>query len=88
MVHNSMACMVQVVSCVGMIMWCTETESVLTSDRDRLTEMQRWYSKNVTQLDDLTDLVRGKLTSIQRKSVVALVTQGGKRPVCFFGNMA
>merc|ERR1719261_968356 len=31
--------------------------------------------QNVTQLTELTELVRGKLSSIVRKSIVALVTQ-------------
>jgi dynein heavy chain len=65
----------QVASSVGSIFWTTETEDVLLSDKDRLMGMQKWYQKNVMQLDDLTDLVRGKLTKNQRKSVVAMVTQ-------------
>ncbi|CEL99773.1 unnamed protein product [Vitrella brassicaformis CCMP3155] len=70
-VANSKA---QVVSCVSQIMWCSETEEVLHSD-DPLNKMNDWFDKNVEQLSDLTALVRGKLSSIQRKSVVALAIQ-------------
>jgi dynein heavy chain len=36
--------------------------------------LQEWYETNETQLGQLTELVRGKLTSLQRKIIVALVT--------------
>jgi dynein heavy chain len=36
--------------------------------------LQEWYEANETQLGQLTELVRGKLTSLQRKIIVALVT--------------
>jgi dynein heavy chain len=36
--------------------------------------LQEWYDLNETQLGQLTELVRGKLTSLQRKIIVALVT--------------
>jgi len=36
--------------------------------------LQEWYDLNETQLGNLTELVRGKLTSLQRKIIVALVT--------------
>merc|ERR1719174_2317414 len=65
----------QTVSCVGMIMWCTGAEEALQSDKNRVEQMKVFYQQNVTQLSELTELVRGKLTSIQRKSIVALVTQ-------------
>jgi dynein heavy chain len=65
----------QTVSSVGMIMWCTDAETALVSDRNRLEQMNIFYQQNVTQLSELTELVRGKLTGIQRLSIVALVTQ-------------
>eukprot|EP00397_Hematodinium_sp_SG-2012_P000045 GEMP01000045.1.p1 GENE.GEMP01000045.1~~GEMP01000045.1.p1 ORF type:complete len:3312 (+),score=740.25 GEMP01000045.1:2269-12204(+) len=64
----------QVVATAGMIMWCVETEEVWERGGGP-NELQRFYIKNVQQLTELTHLVRGKLTSIQRKSIVALVTQ-------------
>lgn len=36
--------------------------------------LQEWYDLNESQLAQLTELVRGKLTSLQRKIIVALVT--------------
>ena len=33
-----------------------------------------WFEKNVQQLKDLTDLVRGELQPLQRQVIVALVT--------------
>lgn len=36
--------------------------------------LQEWYDMNESQLTQLTELVRGKLTSLQRKIIVALVT--------------
>ena len=33
-----------------------------------------WFEKNVQQLKDLTDLVRGELEPLQRQVIVALVT--------------
>jgi Dynein heavy chain, N-terminal region 2. len=65
----------QVVSCVGNIMWTYMTEEAL-SNKDGVQEaISEWYDTNVSQLEELTQLVRTELTSIQRRSVVALVTQ-------------
>jgi dynein heavy chain len=36
--------------------------------------LQEWYDLNETQLGHLTELVRGKLNSLQRKIIVALIT--------------
>ncbi len=36
--------------------------------------LQEWFDLNEAQLAQLTELVRGKLTSLQRKIIVALVT--------------
>jgi len=36
--------------------------------------MQDWMELNVTQIDQLTTLVRGNLNSLQRKIIVALIT--------------
>ena len=65
----------QTVSSIGMVMWCADAEAALMSDKNRVEQMKIFYQQNVTQLTELTELVRGKLTSIQRKSIVALVTQ-------------
>jgi dynein heavy chain len=36
--------------------------------------LQEWYDLNETQLGQLTELVRGNLSSLKRKIIVALVT--------------
>jgi dynein heavy chain len=36
--------------------------------------LQEWYDMNETQLGQLTELVRGNLSSLKRKIIVALVT--------------
>ena len=34
-----------------------------------------WYDQNVSQLEQLTILIRGKLDKLQRATLVALITQ-------------
>eukprot|EP01138_Halocafeteria_seosinensis_P006356 gb/GECG01006497.1/.p1 GENE.gb/GECG01006497.1/~~gb/GECG01006497.1/.p1 ORF type:complete len:3153 (+),score=416.35 gb/GECG01006497.1/:1-9459(+) len=63
----------QVVATVSQIMWCRETEKALLANHTQ-PEMDKWYQKNLTQLSELTKLVRGELTELQRKVLVALVT--------------
>eukprot|EP00928_Gymnodinium_smaydae_P068046 TRINITY_DN5109_c0_g4_i2.p1 TRINITY_DN5109_c0_g4~~TRINITY_DN5109_c0_g4_i2.p1 ORF type:complete len:3873 (+),score=1233.23 TRINITY_DN5109_c0_g4_i2:1305-11621(+) len=66
----------QVMITIGSIFWTTETEQVLTSeDGNRVQLMGKWLGKNKTQLGGLTELIREDLSKIQRKGVVALVTQ-------------
>ena len=65
----------QVVSCVGNIMWTFMTEEALSNKEGVQDALSDWYDLNVSQLEDLTLLVRQDLTNIQRRSVVALVTQ-------------
>ena len=64
----------QVVSCVCNIMWTSNTEEALTSENS-IEAMADWYESILSQLEDLTQLVRTDLSSIERRSVVALVTQ-------------
>ena len=64
----------QVVSCVSQIMWCRGTEAALLDPEDPVAAMRSWYETNVLQLAELTELVRGQLTKLQRKVVVTLVT--------------
>jgi len=66
----------QVCITVGAIFWTFYTEEVLNGDeKDCVTNMGKWFNKNRLQLQGLTELIRDKLTSIQRRGVVALVTQ-------------
>ncbi|CAL1172366.1 unnamed protein product, partial [Cladocopium goreaui] len=66
----------QVMITVGSIYWTLETEEVLTAtDGSKVQLMGKWFQKNKTQLEGLTELIRDKLNKLQRKGVVALVTQ-------------
>lgn len=49
------------------------TEKVL-SEKDPVHKMKNWYEKNKKQLSELSVLVRGKLSRIQRRVIGALVT--------------
>ena len=65
----------QVVSCVGNVMWTYMTEEALSNKEGVQEAVTEWYDTNVSQLEELTQLVRTELTVIQRRSIVALVTQ-------------
>jgi dynein heavy chain len=56
------------------VMWARGTEQALNSDGDRVAAMGLWLAENVRQLSQLTALVRGKLTKLERGVIVALVT--------------
>ena len=58
----------QVVSVVGKIMWCRGSEDAMRSGR-----LKEWYQTNLTQLQELAQLVRTGLQRIERKAIVALV---------------
>src|SRR3569833_2035672 len=64
----------QVVSTVAQIMWCSQTQIYIEDMQSNPFALQEWYDLNETQLAQLTELVRGKLTSLQRQIIVALVT--------------
>ncbi|CAJ1374166.1 unnamed protein product [Effrenium voratum] len=66
----------QVMITVGSIYWTLETEEVLTAtEGNKVQLMGKWFQKNKTQLEGLTELIRDKLNKLQRSGVVALVTQ-------------
>lgn len=62
----------QVVATVAQIMWCKSTEEALREGS--VDAVEAWYMDNVSQLSDLTALVRSNLTKLERKVIVALVT--------------
>ena len=64
----------QVVATVSQIVWCSSTEVFISEAEQNPDSLSEWYTSNVDQLKQLTELVRGKLSSIQRKIIVALVT--------------
>ena len=63
----------QIVATGAQIMWSKGTEEALRN-ANPVAAMGRWYDTNVLQLQDLTALVRGKLTRLERGTIVALVT--------------
>jgi len=64
----------QIVLAVGSIKWTFLTEYCFQAE-DPAYEMDNWHQLNISQLQDLTNLIRTDLTDIQRKRIVALVTQ-------------
>jgi hypothetical protein len=74
---------VQVGACVGSIMWTFDCEEVILSNQRAAGQkggeppmsMQKLYTKQVTQLTGLIELVREKLNNLQRSTITALVTQ-------------
>mmetsp|Transcript_44339 Transcript_44339/g.86753 ORF Transcript_44339/g.86753 Transcript_44339/m.86753 type:complete len:4144 (+) Transcript_44339:98-12529(+) len=63
----------QVVMTVSQIAWCRGCEQSLT-DENPIEAMNNWYDLQSEQLSVLVDLVRGNLSSIDRKKIVALIT--------------
>ena len=64
----------QVVSTVVQITWSSATETAILEMTANLNSLLEWYEENIGQIQQLTELVRGKLNSVQRKIIVALVT--------------
>ena len=67
----------QVVASISQIMWCRGTASAIRAMKNSdssSSSIQAWYNTNLLQLSQLTKAVRGSLTKIQRKTIVALCT--------------
>lgn len=64
----------QVVAAIAQVMWCTGCENAISSYSSDPLSLQDWWDVNVSQLAQLTALVRGDLTDLERKVIVALVT--------------
>ncbi len=64
----------QIVATIAQIQWSSSSEFYINEMSNNPFSLQEWYDMNETQLGQLTELVRGKLTSLQRKIIVALVT--------------
>lgn len=63
----------QVVVSLDSVFWTKITEeNYLAADADG--ELDDWYDSNVAQLDELTILIRGDLSELNRRTLVALVT--------------
>mmetsp|Transcript_28689 Transcript_28689/g.25699 ORF Transcript_28689/g.25699 Transcript_28689/m.25699 type:complete len:128 (+) Transcript_28689:800-1183(+) len=68
----------QVVSVVSHIQWCEQTEiaiEAMGSDDPDPDALYNCYQSNLKALAELTALVTKNITDIQRKIVVALITQ-------------
>ena len=63
----------QVILVVDCIMWTSITEGYLENiDENDLSE---WFETNVSQLKELVEIIRTELTPLDRKTLVALITQ-------------
>jgi dynein heavy chain len=65
----------QTVATVAQIMWCQNTEANIADMADENPfALQEWWDQQVIQIEELTVLVRGQLSDLQRHVVVALIT--------------
>lgn len=65
----------QVVATVGMIQWCQQTEDAISAMQDEPDSLNQWFNTNDELLKQLTNLVRGDLSSLHRSIITALITQ-------------
>jgi len=67
----------QVVIAVDSVKWTETTEDCLSQEtpEDCIGAMYDWFDIFVAQLSELTDMINGELTPIERKRIVALITQ-------------
>ncbi|KAK1945609.1 Dynein heavy chain 6 [Phytophthora citrophthora] len=63
----------QVVATVAQMTWARSTEEALNSGNP-VEEMNSWYKRNLYELNELIVKIRGDLSSLERKVIVALVT--------------
>ena len=64
----------QVITTVAQIEWCYETEVSIRSMYDNSDSLTEWFQTNIAQLNQLTELVRGELGDIGRRTIEALIT--------------
>lgn len=62
----------QIFLLVDSIIWTRSTQDILFDNPENLNQ---WYDVNVQGLEELTNLIRGELTPVQRRTLVAMVTQ-------------
>ena len=65
----------QAVAVVDLIIWSDSTEMALNEVEENPFAMEDHFGIMREQLAELTELIRGSLSSIQRMSLVALITQ-------------
>jgi dynein heavy chain len=64
----------QIVATVAQIMWTQLTEEAIQLQGNNPFSLEDHVNMNIKQLDDCTELVRGELSDLKRKVVVALIT--------------
>ena len=63
----------QVLCCVDQILWCSGTQSALTSTYNSMDE---WIQSNLTNLEELSKLARlDSVHLVKRRAILALITQ-------------
>ncbi|CAK72860.1 unnamed protein product, partial (macronuclear) [Paramecium tetraurelia] len=65
----------QVVATISNLIWTYDTEQAINSMTDDSTALSKHYNLLYESLNGLTALVRGTLTPLQHKVIVALITQ-------------
>ncbi|XP_037101848.1 dynein heavy chain 6, axonemal [Syngnathus acus] len=64
----------QVVLTISQLMWCRDMEACLEGDHDHFAALQQFEFTNFDRLNALAALVRGKLPTLHRNIVTALIT--------------
>jgi dynein heavy chain len=55
-------------------MWTQNSEEAINNMTDNPLALEDWFNINVSQIEVLTDLVRGELSDLKRRVIVALIT--------------
>ena len=64
----------QIIATIAQVMWTYETEDAIKAQAEAPASLDDWFNVNISQLDQLTELVRGTLTDLERRIIVALIT--------------
>lgn len=64
----------QIVATTAQIMWTSGSEDAINSMSSSPFALEDWLKTNIDQIEHLTDLVRGDLSDLKRRAVVALIT--------------
>ncbi|CAD8108771.1 unnamed protein product [Paramecium sonneborni] len=64
----------QIVAVVSQILWSINTEDAINESSVKANALYEWHDMMEMQLKQLTALVRGDLTVVQRKTIVSLIT--------------
>ncbi|CAK95203.1 unnamed protein product (macronuclear) [Paramecium tetraurelia] len=64
----------QIVAVVSQILWSINTEDAINESSVKANALYEWHDMMEIQLKQLTALVRGDLTVVQRKTIVSLIT--------------